>query len=117
PAELRAAIAAARGREPKRLVVLFQPHMPWRTTAFAEEFAEALRAADRVVVLETYVARGRPDPEASARRIVDLLGGDARFAGDDRSAVDFLRGMARSGDLVLCCGAGPVDRIAREVLE
>ncbi len=117
PAELRAAIGAARGREPKRLVVLFQPHMPWRTVAFAEEFADALRAADRVVVLETYVARGRPDPEASARRIVELLGGDARFVGDDRSAVDVLRGMARSGDLVLCCGAGPVDRIAREVLE
>ncbi len=51
PVELRAAIASARDREPARLVVLFQPHMPWRTTAFADEFAEALRAADIAVVV------------------------------------------------------------------
>ncbi|MGA0122011.1 MAG: UDP-N-acetylmuramate--L-alanine ligase [Gaiellales bacterium] len=117
PTELRAAIEAARGRRPDRLVVLFQPHMPWRTTAFAEEFAEALGAADRSVVLETYVARGRPDPEASARRIVELVGGESRFAVDDEAAVYLLRGMARAGDLILCCGAGPVDRIGRRVLE
>ncbi len=117
PAELRAAIAAARGRDPKRLVVLFQPHMPWRTTAFADDFADALTAADRVVVLETYVARGRPDPEASAKRIVELVGDRARFAVNDKAAVDHLRGMARAGDLILCCGAGPVDKVGRWVLE
>ncbi len=117
PAELHAAIAAARGRGPERLVVLFQPHMPWRTIAFADDFAEALRGADRVVVLETYVARGRPDPEASAKRIVEMVGGTARFAVDDKAAVHLLRGMARAGDLILCCGAGPVDRVGRRVLE
>lgn len=117
PAELVAAIAAARGRNPERLIVLFQPHMPWRTRAFAAEFAAALEAADRAVVLETYVARGRPDPDASARRIVELMSeGKAAFVGSDRHAVRDLRGMARSGDLILCCGAGPVDVIAREVL-
>lgn len=117
PVELRAAIASARDREPARLVVLFQPHMPWRTTAFADEFAEALRAADIAVVVETYVARGRPDPEASAKRIVDLIGPSARFAVDYGAASGQLKGLARSGDLILCCGAGPVDRIARDVLE
>jgi UDP-N-acetylmuramate--alanine ligase len=117
PAELAAAIAAARGREPDRLIVLFQPHMPWRTRAFADEFAEALAEADRVVVLETYVARGAPDPDASARRIVERLPeGSALFAETDAKAVRDLRGMARAGDLILCCGAGPVDAIAREVL-
>lgn len=117
PVELRAAIAAARDRDPARLVVLFQPHMPWRTTAFAEEFADALRAADLAVVVETYVARGRPDPDASAKRIVDLIGPSARFAIDYRAASSLLKGLGRSGDLILCCGAGPVDRIARDVLE
>ena len=117
PVELAAAIAAARGRDPDRLVVLFQPHMPWRTRAFAAEFAEALEAADRVVVLETYVARGAPDPDASALRIVERLSeGKAKFAASDKDAVRDLRGMARAGDLILCCGAGPVDVIAREVL-
>ena len=117
PTELAAAIATARGRDPKRLVVLFQPHQPWRTKAFSAEFAEALSAADRVVVLETYVARGAPDPEASAMRIVEQVQGPpTSFAVDAPRAVKELRGLGRSGDLILCCGAGPVDAIAREVL-
>lgn len=115
PTELAAAIAAARGREPKRLVVLFQPHMPWRTIAFGEQFAEALKAADRVVVVETYVARGEPDPEASARRIAQLVGSKAVFMATGTAAARELRGIACSGDLILCCGAGPVDQIARAV--
>jgi len=116
PTELAAAIAAARGREPKRLIVLFQPHMPWRTVAFGEQFAEALKAADRVIVVETYVARGAPDPEASARRIAQLVGSKAVFIATGGAAARELQGIARSGDLILCCGAGPVDRIARAVL-
>ena len=118
PAELAAAIAAARGREPKRLVVLFQPHMPWRTKAFAAEFAAALDAADRVVVLETYVARGAPDPDASARRIAELLDmNKAVFVANGGAAAREIQGIARSGDLILCCGAGPVDEVARRILE
>ena len=116
PTELVAAIAAARGREPKRLIVLFQPHMPWRTIAFGEQFAEALKAADRVIVVETYVARGAPDPEASARRIAQLVGSKAVFIATGGAAAREIQGIARSGDLILCCGAGPVDRIARAVL-
>jgi len=115
PTELAAAIAAARGRQPKRLVVLFQPHMPWRTIAFGEQFAEALKAADRVIVVETYVARGEPDPEASARRIAQLVGSKAVFMATGTAAARELRGIACSGDLILCCGAGPVDQIARAV--
>ena len=116
PTELVAAIAAARGREPKRLIVLFQPHMPWRTIAFGEQFAEALKAADRVIVVETYVARGAPDPEASARRIAQLVGSKAVFIATGGAAARELQGIACSGDLILCCGAGPVDQIARAVL-
>lgn len=115
PTELAAAIAAARGRKPKRLVVLFQPHMPWRTIAFGDQFAEVLKAADRVIVVETYVARGAPDPEASARRIAQLVGSKAVFMATGTAAARELRGIACSGDLILCCGAGPVDQIARAV--
>ena len=94
--------------------------MPWRTKRFAREFAEALAGADVAVVCETYVARGAPDPEGSARRILDALAAlrpDApvEWAPTLDDAATILRGLARSGDLVLCCGAGPVDRVARAV--
>ncbi len=122
PAELAATIAAARGQAPAaRLVVYFQPHMPWRTRQFAGEFAAVLQGADVVVLSETYVARGRPDPDASAAVIVERLQALAPdleivFAPTYDEAAAALRGLVRSGDLVLCCGAGPVDAVARAVL-
>jgi UDP-N-acetylmuramate--alanine ligase len=121
PAELAATIRTARAQQPKRLVVYFQPHMPWRTRAFADAFAQALRAADVVVIGETYVARGTPDPDASARRIAALVAADASgvmvtFAADEDDAVAALVEQVRPGDLVVCAGAGPVDRVARRVV-
>ena len=63
------------------------------------------------------MARGAPDADASAMRIVEqVVGPHASFAVDAPRAVRELRGLGRSGDLILCCGAGPVDAIAREVL-
>jgi UDP-N-acetylmuramate-alanine ligase len=87
-----------------------------KTRGEARAFAEALKAADRVIVVETYVARGAPDPEASARRIAQLVGSKAVFIATGGAAAREIQGIARSGDLILCCGAGPVDRIARAVL-
>jgi UDP-N-acetylmuramate--alanine ligase len=120
PAELAATLAAARAQAPARLVVCFQPHMPWRTRRFAREFADVLAGADVAVVCETYVARGRPDPEGSARRILEALcarrpGARVAWAPDLDAAATLVRALARPGDLVLCCGAGPVDRVARAV--
>ena len=120
PAELTAALAAARSQATGRLIVLFQPHMPWRTRQFAAEFAAALLQADPVVLLETYLARGAPDADASAQRIADRIvaadGPPVELALDGAAAADRLRAITRSGDLLICCGAGPVDAVARAVL-
>jgi UDP-N-acetylmuramate--alanine ligase len=120
PVELAATIATARAAVPARLVVYFQPHMPWRTRAFAAAFADALAGADVVVLSETYVARGRPEPDASAWRIVEAVraaGGDARWAPTYSEALAELRELARPGDLVVCAGAGPVDQVARALAD
>ncbi len=122
PAELRATLQAARGRfGDARLVVYFQPHMPWRTRQFAGEFAAVLAGADAVVLSETYVARGRPDPDASSAVIADRLHElaptlEVVLAPTYDDAAAALRERVRPGDVVLCCGAGPVDRVARAVL-
>ena len=120
PVELAATIAAARDLGPERLVVYFQPHQPWRTRAFTPAFVDALEGADVAVISETYIARGRPDAETTARRIVEGLERARRprpvvWAPTYADATAALRSLVRSGDLVLCCGAGPVDQVARAV--
>jgi len=121
PAELAATLTAARARfGDARLVVYFQPHMPWRTRQFGGEFAAVLAGADLVVLSETYVARGRPDPDASsaviAERLAQLAPGlEVVLAPGYDDAAAALRARVRPGDVVLCCGAWPVDQVARAV--
>jgi UDP-N-acetylmuramate--alanine ligase len=105
------------------LRVIFQPHLYSRTRDFAVEFAEALAAADDVVVLDVYGAREAPVPGVTPALIGDPLaarpGGPARVeVGGPGSEV--ARRVARRsgpGDLVLTVGAGDVTALGPIILE
>ncbi|KON71866.1 hypothetical protein M768_17960 [Cellulosimicrobium cellulans F16] len=120
PTEVAALLAAARPvAAGGRVLVLFQPHLYSRTATFAREFAEALGAADEVVVTGVYAAREDPDPEVGAHTITDLM--DARdvvvAAVEDRvEAAHRVADAARPGDLVLTVGAGDVTELGAVVL-
>lgn len=61
PDELRQSISSVKALYPSRkLTVAFQPHLYTRTRDFAPEFARALSAADRVILLDIYPAREEP---------------------------------------------------------
>ena len=58
PDEIRQSIASVRALYPgRRLTVAFQPHLYTRTRDFADQFAEALDAADEVALIDLYPAR------------------------------------------------------------
>ena len=61
PDELKASIRSVRDLYPgRKLTVIFQPHLYTRTRDFAPQFAEALSAADEVLLLDIYPAREQP---------------------------------------------------------
>lgn len=61
PNELSSAISSIRGMFPgRRLTAIFQPHLYTRTRDFAAEFAQALSAVDRLILLDIYPARELP---------------------------------------------------------
>ncbi|MBD8079192.1 UDP-N-acetylmuramate--L-alanine ligase [Cellulosimicrobium arenosum] len=119
PTEIRALLAAARTVVGAgRLVVLFQPHLYSRTRTFATEFADALGAAETVVVTGVYAAREDPEPGVGARTIVDLMAPGAGIAVEDRvQAAHRVADAARPGDVVLTVGAGDVTELGPLVLE
>jgi UDP-N-acetylmuramate--alanine ligase len=123
PSELAATLAAARGEAPPgRLLACFQPHMPWRTRLFADGFAEALRLADAACVCDVYVARGAPDPDVTGELVVQsAVRQDTKFpiawTPTYEDAADWIARTARTGDLVLTLGAGPVDSVLERVRE
>ncbi|WP_267494978.1 UDP-N-acetylmuramate--L-alanine ligase [Cellulosimicrobium marinum] len=119
PTEIAALLAAARPvAGDGRVLVLFQPHLYSRTRAFAREFADALGAADRVVVTGVYAAREDLDPEVDARTIADLVRPGVADAVEDRlAAARHVTGLARPGDLVLTVGAGDVTELGPVILD
>jgi UDP-N-acetylmuramate--alanine ligase len=123
PTELAATLAAARGEAPPgRLLACFQPHMPWRTRMFADDFATALLLADAACVCDVYVARGAADPEITGELIVDSARRQApafpiAWTPGYADAADWVVATARPGDLLLTLGAGPVDSVLELVRE
>lgn len=119
PAEIEATIKAARSAYNGRLVVVFQPHLYSRTKFLLEDFAKALSAADKVVVVPIYPAREEPIPGVSSERIVQRmteLGFEgARYVSGLSDVVRELVGELSSGDIVLVMGAGNIRTVAEEL--
>ncbi len=118
PAEIRATLQAARERGSQRVLVVFQPHLPSRTRALGPELAEALGAADVVVVTDVYLAREPADPAVTGRAVADAVPPPARavHAPGLAEARDAVLAEARPGDLVLTMGAGDVTSLGQELV-
>ena len=111
PTKVRASLAAARELEPRRLVLVFQPHRFSRFQALRDEFAESLRGADEVVVTEIYAAGEANPGQVSGRELAELVPG-ARFVAELDGVRGLLRELLEEGDLLLLMGAGDVWKVA-----
>ncbi len=123
PTEVAALMAQARlSVGSGRVLALFQPHLYSRTLAFAAEFAQALAAADEVVVTGVYGAREEPRPGVTSALITDAMvaqgaSAHARYVPDRLEAASVIAGLASSGDLLLTVGAGDVTELADPILD
>ena len=59
PTEIKATLKAAKHYPHNELWCVFQPHTYTRTKAFLDEFAQALSAADEVILADIYAARDK----------------------------------------------------------
>ncbi len=115
PTEIRATLAAARrayGRD-RRIVAVFQPHLPSRTRDFKTEFAESFAAADHVVLTDIFLAREQPLDGVTgaglAALTADRRGADhVTYVADKTTLPVRLAEIVRPGDLVLTLGAGDI---------
>ena len=119
PTEVRATIAAARHAFPgRRLVLAFQPHLYSRTRDLQVDFAEALGAADALLLCDIYGAREAPEPGVTSALIGDrVTAGVLQWHGPRHDAVAALRAMVRGGDVVMTMGAGDITKTGPELLE
>ncbi len=120
PTEIAATLAAARVAYPgRRLVAAFQPHLYSRTRDFAPAFAQALAAADVVLLTAIYPAREQAIPGVTSTMIAEpmrRLGCAPAWTGERESLLEGLVGLVRTGDVVLTLGAGDITHVGPELL-
>ncbi|MDO9237099.1 MAG: UDP-N-acetylmuramate--L-alanine ligase [Aquabacterium sp.] len=122
PVEMAAVISAARGAFPgRRLVLAFQPHRYTRTRDCFEDFVKVLGTSDAVLLTEVYAAGESPIVAADGRaltRAVRVAGKiEPIFVDDVTELPQAIAQNARSGDVVICMGAGTIGTVAAQVAE
>ena len=109
PMELSSAISSIKRMYPgRKLTAIFQPHLYSRTRDFAGEFAEALSAVDKLILLDIYPAREEPIPGVSSSIIFDKVSAPEKVLLKKEELLDYLKG--EDLDVLATFGAGNIDR-------
>lgn len=120
PTEIRATLAAAKGFDDHRLVVVFQPHRYTRTQDLFEEFSHAFYDAHMLIVTDIYAASEDPIEGVSAKGLVENIKKyghrDVTYIKEFDQIVRVLKEKTRPGDLLITLGAGDVWKIGEQFL-
>lgn len=116
PGELAATIAAVRAASDRRLVIAFQPHTYTRTKALFADFVRELQKADVVVLAEIYAARERNTIGISSKDLQQQIPGSV-YCETLPQVSEYLRQIARPGDLIFTIGAGDIYRAGEALLK
>lgn len=116
PDEIRQSIKSVKALYPdRRLTVAFQPHLYSRTRDFADQFADALSAADEVVLTDIYPAREAPIPGVTSEIIFKKIKCENKVL---ISKLDFEETMKnRNFEVLLALGAGDLSNLLPHLVE
>ncbi len=119
PQEIAATLAAAKHYPHKKLWCVFQPHTYTRTRAFLDEFAEALSAADEVILTDIYAARetdtlGISSADIAAR--IEKMGKPVQYFSTFDEIETFILLNCSTGDLLITMGAGDIVKVGERLL-
>jgi UDP-N-acetylmuramate--alanine ligase len=116
PVEIAASLKAARESTRGNVIAVMQPHRYTRLSALFDQFCTCFNDADAVVVAHVYPAGEAPIAGADRDSLVAGLrarGHRNVIALDDSQALaGLIKGIAHSGDFVVCLGAGNITQWA-----
>ena len=120
PQEIAATLSTAENYPHRELWCVFQPHTYTRTRALMDDFAEALSAADHVVLADIYAARETDTLGISSSMLAEKIAGlgtDAWYFPSFSEIEEFLLEKCGSGDLLITMGAGDIVKVGENLLK
>jgi len=116
PVEIAAVLRAARRVTPHRVIAVMQPHRYTRLSSLFKEFCTCFNDADTVIVAPVYAAGEAPIEGASHEALVEGLKARGHRSvhklDQPEQLAPLVRGIAKSGDIVVCLGAGTITQWA-----
>lgn len=110
PKEIAATIESIKYLYPdKRIVGIFQPHLYSRTKDLANDFAEALKPLDEIILMPIYPAREKPIPGVSSGMILRKMETMNKYLCSADQVPDLVEALCP--DVVVTMGAGDIDRL------
>jgi UDP-N-acetylmuramate--alanine ligase len=117
PVEITAVLKAARWAGRGKVIAVVQPHRYSRLAKLFEDFCTCFNDADQVIVADVYPAGEEPIEGADRDSLVEGLRAHGHRQVQALDSPDQLarvvRETARSGDLVVCLGAGSITNWAQ----
>jgi UDP-N-acetylmuramate--alanine ligase len=116
PQELATTISSIRGMFPgRKITAVFQPHLYTRTRDLAKEFAQALSAVDKLILLDIYPAREEPIPGVTSEIIFKDVTAPEKVL---ITKEELMATLAKETPGVLVTfGAGNIDRFTGPITE
>ena len=99
----------------RKITGIFQPHLYTRTRDFAPEFAQALSALDKLVLLPIYPAREDPIQGVSSGIIFEKVTAPEKILLEKEDLMNWLE--KEPVDVLVTFGAGNIDRFIDPIRE
>lgn len=114
PREISACIDSVRKIYPgKEITGVFQPHLYSRTRDFADDFAQSLKALDRIILLEIYPAREHPVEGINSSMLLAKIDHTNKELCSKENLTARL--LAIKPQILLTLGAGDIDRLVEPI--
>lgn len=117
PVEIKAALSAARMRcQKNRIIAVFQPHRYTRLRDLFTDFCACFNEADQVIIADVFAAGETPIAGYEKEDLIEGLRASghrsAHILLDAQKLAEQIHHSAKSGDLVICLGAGTITQWA-----
>jgi len=119
PVEIAAVLKAARAIVEGKVIAVVQPHRFTRVSNLFDGFCSCFNDADIVLVADIYAAGETPikgvTRDAVVAGLIERGHRDARPLDDPRDLAPLVKQLARTGDMIVCLGAGSITNWANSL--
>ena len=114
PTEIKVTIEAAKKNEGKKVNVIFQPHRYSRTKFFLDDFVEALKLADKLILMPIYSAGEENIYDITSEKLAEVVGKDVLVC-EKEEIEEIVKNNKESNEIFIFMGAGSVSKVAHDI--